>query len=80
MKEDEDRQKDIDNAKNAFAKEAKAGSDVAADVQKENEKAWSKLPINEHDGLQHWPDGRKQYYPDAQVVSGVNNYAEVTHR
>lgn len=80
MKESEDRQKDIAEAKNAFAKEAAAVADDAAAMQKENEKAWSTLPINEHDGLQHWGDGTKIYRPDNQKIGGVNNYAEVPHK
>jgi hypothetical protein len=80
IKEGEDRQKDVSEAKNAFAKEAKTEADDAATVQKENEKAWSTLPYNDHDGLQHYPDGRKIFYPDSQTVGGVNNYMEITHR
>ena len=37
-------------------------------------------PVNEHDGLQHWPDGQKIYKPDHQKIGGVNNYEKATHR
>lgn len=59
LKEGEERAKDIEDAKNAFAKKAKAEADSAVSMQKTNEEAWASLPINEHDGLQHWPDGQK---------------------
>lgn len=49
-------------------------------MQKSNEEAWATLPLNEHDGLQHWGDGSKHYTQDKQKIGGVNNYAEVTHR
>ena len=87
IKEAEDKQKDIADASTAFARKDKTDAEAAAKQQKENEEAWSKLPINEHDGNQHWPDGTKHYYspvlgdvPQHQVVKGVNDYAQVTHR
>lgn len=61
MKEEEVKSKDIADAKDAFPKKAKAEADDAAAQQKANEEAWATLPINEHDGLQHWGDGTKHY-------------------
>lgn len=80
IKEGEDRSKDIAEAKDAFAKKAQTEADDAAAMQKTNEEAWATLPLNAHDGLQHWGDGTKHYTPDKQAVGGVNNYAEITHR
>lgn len=65
MKEAEERQKDIDDAKHAFPKKAKQEADDAASMQKANEEAWATLPINQYDGLQHWGDGTKHYLPDS---------------
>lgn len=61
MKEEEVKAKDIADAKDAFPKKAKAEADDAAAQQKANEEAWATLPLNEHDGLQHWGDGTKHY-------------------
>jgi len=80
MKEGQEHKSDIDEAKDAFPKKAKKDAEDAAEQQKTNEEAWKNLPLNEHDGLQHWPDGQKYYTPDKQKVDGVNNYADVTHR
>ena len=68
----------MNNPNKAAADQAKA--EAESDIQKNtpqqvhNEQAWAKLPPNQADGLQHWPDGRKWYTPDYQEVGGVNNY------
>lgn len=65
MKEGEERKSDIADAASAFPKAAKKAAEAAAEQQETNEEAWKTLSVNEHDGLQHWPDGQKYYAPDS---------------